>query len=201
MYNLYIFLFRKVFKVFLCAVYMPEDDFEIIDPESYAGEKETAFSHQELVMKTMRRTIDIRSHELTKGANILQQDNRGKWIMVHKEDMREAYFGSIRLLIELMKCDFDTTAKTNIEKLEGELGKVDGKKLKEQKEMWDKASELEKISLRTKYGVIDDKRYNPELPFLEESIQEKIIICDKIFGELNQLTRRINFYEEEALMV
>lgn len=177
------------------------DEVEIIDPENYMGEKETVFSHQVLVMKCLRRVIEIRGHELTKGTNILQKDTAGNWKIVWKEDQREAYFGAIRIAIETMRCDFDEKADKNIGELEEEFDNVEKKYLKEQRKLWDDASESEKVILRKKYGVISDKMFNEKLPFFEKVMKEKIRICDKMFGELNLLSERNDFYEEAELTV
>ena len=177
-----------------------EDDFELGDVESYKSEPLQKFSHQALVMSAMMKVQAIRSQELTEGRNFLHTDTKtGKKTIVFKEDLREAYFGAMSILIQLMRCDYDDEAKKEIPALITGMDEKRKSLLLEQFLVWKKASEQEKQMILQECGVITATAFNKKLPHYDEYVKEKIECYDQIYGELNCLTERLGFYTAEEV--
>ena len=151
-------------------------------------------------MKSFKRILEIRSHELTEGRDILFTDTKtGKQHIIYKEDQREAYFGAIDITLQLMRNRFDEDAKEKIGKLEKDKKEIMGRNLLAQFAYWAKFSPVLKKESLQQYGHISKYSFNDRLPYRESYFKEVISLYDQLFGELNDLIERKDLFKGEGL--
>jgi hypothetical protein len=176
-----------------------ENNLEIIDTETYQPEEQQQFSHQQLIMKAMNKVIEAGCKELRSGYWNEKQDKFGNITRTYIEDTRKVFIESVETLEMFMDCDLDEEAKEEIKTLKNNLKETFKELLVQEKKDWDKLSNLIKIN-RIKEGIIPrEKGLHPELHYAEEFIEARVKMNKEIVKSLTKLTKRLNFYKEEAL--
>lgn len=174
-----------------------EETVEFREDNDFRDDQEI-FSHQELVMKAMRRVIEIGGRELVEGHYEEIPDNAGGVKIIYKEDTRLSFIEAIKTCERVMICDFDDLADENIKELKTELKEKKQEYLNRQKEFWEelnydeKKQWLHKLSMPPQEDVFHSK-----LPFLNLYIDEEIEYYSEIFKELTHLSKRLDFYKAE----
>lgn len=177
----------------------PQDpeEIEIGDVENYHSDKLHQFSHQTLVMEILRKCAENGSHEFRPGWFNEKRDRSGNMVKVYIEDTQQKFSETVATAVAIMACDFDEDARKTIPKLQKELKDIKTKLLKDQWTWWLSQNKLHQSRLETNgMGVIQGS-FNFNLGWSKNYVSEKVRIFREIFQELNLLTERIHFYEEE----
>ena len=174
---------------------MSEDELEIIDGENYMGQKNITFSHQDLVMRALKRVGEISGHELTDGVSIGVAKHKDEKITI-KEDTRKAFINAVRTSKCVMNRDFDGTARDRISKCYEDMEETKKELLKLQWKWWINSSPKQ----RTDKGItLEPNFFNKSLSFYMEYLDFQIEMSWNIFEELNNLTGRLGDYQLEDL--
>jgi len=176
---------------------MDDKDIEILDVENYSSGKDQQFSHQQLVMMALRRSFDMGAREMKPGYFNDTFDNFGNTKRVYVDDTRKVFVEAVKTTLSIIQCDLDKDAKENIEKHKKTLKEKYGELLKEEKEYWDALSPREKVSNWSNGKHYVKNRLHPSLHFYQELLEEQVETYRNIFGELSELTKRLDFYEAE----
>jgi hypothetical protein len=174
-------------------------DFEIGDVENFQYNKDEVFSHQTLVMSTMKRVLEFGAHELVEGVMETNVDNKGNIKQVYREDTRKRFVESIKCCMMVMCCDFDTDAEKEIGNLIGEIGTKKKYWLEQEQGWFKKLSPIKQKEIQetevTYFGVAFAKDSPYEKLFFEEELR----IYREVFVQLTLLTKRLDFYTSEEI--
>lgn len=174
------------------------DDIEIIDPENYSSEKGKQFSHSFLVMSVMRKCIEAGSKEMRSGWFNQKIDKNGNTVLTYIDDTRKQFIESVKTAEMILICDYDKDIKEQIGKIEEYLKTKYKKLCSLEKNDWEKAHPLIKNS-RMQQGIYYKEGYlNEDLHYSQVYLEEEVDAYREIFKELTKLTKRLDFYEEEA---
>lgn len=172
----------------------PRSNFDIEDTESWSNQKNITFSHQDLVMRSMKRVIEVGGHELAKGINDVSFDKSSNvQKTIYREDTRIAFKQAIKMCKFVMNCDFDTVAEKEIKLIEDKLTELKDYFLKRQYDWWNSLNQMQKKSTGIK-SVLPNF-FNKDLPFYEEYLEQEIELYSMMFEKLNDLTKRLKFYQ------
>lgn len=176
------------------------DDVEFIDAEDQSFyQKEQLFSHQSLVMESIRRCLEVGSHEMRTGWFNKKTDNLGNTTLTYIEDTRRKFIESVKSAEMVMTCDFEETAKLKIKELKKQLEDKRRKLLEEQWEWYSNLGRKEKFLADEKYGQTQQDYLNPNIVLHEVYINFELEIYRLICTELNNLTKRLGFYEMKTI--
>lgn len=170
-------------------------DIQIADTEGFRSDKESNYSHQQLVMKAKMRVLDLGGHEFVDGTyQRIEDPVRGTVKLIYREDTKRAFVNAVQMCMAIMGCDFDEDAEKAIGDLEAEIEDKKEEYLKEQKKFWDTVSPLD----RQKSGI----NFHPEFfekkwSWYAEFVTFEIETYIRIFVELNNLAKRLEFYSAE----
>lgn len=169
-----------------------EQKFEVEDVDNYSIEEEQIFSHQALVMKAIKRCLELGSLELHEGADVREFIN-GKVVIIHKPNEREQFINSIKILKSLMTCDFDKDAKTNLISHKTNFNNKRKELLQDQFKLFQVMPVQTKMDLEIK--LIHKDFLDKRLPQFKFNKANEIEYYRNIFEELNLLTERLDFYK------
>jgi len=177
---------------------MSEDELEVLDVENYKGGKDQQFSHQFLVMKVISRCIETGTKEMRSGYWNEKVDKFGNKVATYIPDTRKEFIESVKIAEMIMLCDFDDEAIKEIAKIKSWLDEELNHIISTEKKDWDNCSATIK-RMRWEKGIFfQEGSLSIHLPYYQDYIEVEITAYRKILGELNKLTKRLGFYEEEA---
>jgi hypothetical protein len=173
---------------------------------SFVTQKPQTFSHEVLIMAAMNKVIEYGCQELVAGYYNTETDDKGKTKIVYKQDTRKAFIESIRTLRLLMLCDFDEIAKKKLmfsdeEEDKSLINKLENRKkfyLEQQTEWWESLNDGQRANAQNIGQGVIEEYFNINLPFYHQYFLEELEIYREIFGELNLLTKRLNFFKHIA---
>ena len=169
------------------------NDIEILDVEDYRGEKNMEFSHQSLVMKAMKRVLELGGHELADGINETSFDRQNNTTkVIYKEDTKKAFVNAIKMCVAVMSRDCDKEAEDNIEAI---FVDIDIKKEELKTAQWNWWLSLNPKERSNSKLTVLKKFLHKDLPFDKEFRTYEIDCYFTIFEELNKLTSRIQDYQ------
>ncbi len=192
---------------FIFSYYEQNNMDEFGKEESQVGSVENirgqdlVFSHQALVMTALRKCFEKLSQEGRTGIYEQYIDAKGNRKIVYKPDTRLEFFNSCEGAIAIMTCDFDPEVSEKISNLKAESRRCFDKWLNFQKR-W-----FESLKYEGKEDVVG-KGFNPIIPALQkvggidyedEYISDVLHLYTKIFTELNNMTKRKDFYKGEVV--
>jgi len=175
------------------------DDFEIGDVESYGTNKDSGFSHQGLVMTSMRRALENGSKEMKAGWIQNKMDRNGNMIRTYIDDTRKAFIESVESCLDIMSCDIDEEAKIEIDSLLKYLDDKN-KELNGAEDLeWERMPKNIKVRL-TEQGKGNIKGYfNKEKIYYQMYLEESVKVYRKILRALSKLTKRLDYYKAEII--
>lgn len=170
---------------------------EVIDVENYGG-KDEQFSHKQLVMTALKKTIDAGGREMRSGWFNEKMDKNGNIIRTYVDDTRKQFIESIETLKNHMACDMDETALSEIKEIKKKLSKDYLKFCAMEKVDWDTCNvQIRKERYRNgnyyRFGYL-----SRDLPYYQEYVEAEIMAYREILEELIRLTKRLDFYETGA---
>ncbi len=175
-----------------------EPEIEFGRSEDYSSEKNQQFSHQQLVMISMRKCIESRAREMREGYYNIKSDRFGNTSRIYVEDTRKVFISCVNSVLMSMSCDMDENAKTKIPILIKEIEDKYKEFCEQEKNDWSNIPiKIRKTRLTQGIYFIEGK-LNTNLLYYQDFIDAQVDIYDKIFKELTDLTSRKNFYEQEA---
>ena len=172
---------------------------EIMDVENYSSGKDEQFSHQILVMNSMKRCIEAGSREMRSGWVNKKIDTRGNIIMQYIEDTRMQFIETVETCECIIICDYDRETKNNIKSIKKGLGKKYKDLCNLEKKEW------EELSIRVKQeriasGISFMEGYLcKNLQYYQEYLAESVKAHRTILKELTRLTKRLDFYEDVGI--
>jgi|TARA_Y100000310_G_C20573232_1_gene759126 hypothetical protein len=176
-----------------------DDDFEIDDGTEGGGYgKGNEFSHQQLVMRTMTKCIEAGSKEMVEGFFNEKADKFGNIIKTYVPDTRKVFIESVKLAIEIMRCDLDNEAEKDIDGTIEELNNYyDELCSKELKDFFDANPVIKKQRMDLRIFNMEGT-LNKALPYYQEYIDFEVNSFRFILGVLTKVTDRKGFYAEES---
>ena len=171
------------------------DDFEIQDVEEYRHEKDLEFSHQSLVMQSMRKVLELASKELREGFWNRKQDRAGNTVSTYSEDTRSAFIESVKTCLMIMACDIDETAKGKIEGIQKDLEDKRKELLNQEETDWNNFSQGMKQAFFNKDLGFNKGYFNANKPYYKSYMEFMIQAHRNIFAELSRLTSRLDFFK------
>lgn len=177
-----------------------DDDFEIIDPESSYYGNDKKFSHQTLLMSSLSKCIEAGSTEMRAGFVNKKTDKHGNLVVSYVEDTRLRFIESVKTLKTLGSCYFDEEANKFINNKLRELELRKQQLLQEQSLFWNSLNGSQKLKAAQEGHQVVEGYLNKNLPFWKIFIDEEVQCYRDIFEEINKLSMRKNFFEEEMLI-
>lgn len=175
------------------------EDIDVIDVEHYHDTSDKVFSHPSLVMSSIRKCLELGSKEMREGWFNEKTDRNGFLIRTYIEDTRKAFIAAVKMTIELMQPDMDKEAKDNIDSLRKAIKTKFDELDNEEEEEFQELNPMLKMD-RIKKGIYPAKGYlNKELPYYNIFIDYETDKYREIFGELNKLTQRLDYYKGEDI--
>jgi hypothetical protein len=174
-----------------------QPDFEIGDVEGYGSQRDTAFSHQTLVMLSMRKVLENGAREMRSGWFEEKYDKNGNLSRTYIEDTRLVFISCVECCLMVMQCDLDEEAKSELKALFNKRDDIKkGLNDLEDKE-WESLNQIIKLKL-TQSGKGNIKGYfSKEKRFYQIYLEECVKIYREIFKSLTNLTKRLDFYVAE----
>lgn len=176
-----------------------DSPFEIMDIDNYTYNKDKVFSYQQIIMRAMVKAVDNGGKEMRSGYWNIKNDRQGNLSKSYIEDTRKAFVESVNTVIMMLECHFDDEA---VEKINALVNDVD-EQYKEfcEKELndWNNSSMTIKKIRWNNDIYYSDGCLNEKMPYFQHYMVEEVKIYRKIFSELNQLLKRLKFFEEEAI--
>lgn len=170
------------------------DDFEIEDVENWRGGEANKFSHQDLIMESLRSILQNGAKDLRKGFWNNKIDRHGNAIKIWEEDTRQIYINSVKNLIMISHRDWkdSPTYKDIITK---KIQSIDIRReywKNEELKWWNSMNNLQKMELTKQNKQVYPGMFNENNDFddyfmkEEENIYREIatIILDFIKDEM-----------------
>ena len=176
---------------------MDDDQIEILDVENYKGGGQLQFSHQILVMRVMNKCIEAGTKEMRSGYYNEKADRFGNKIMTYVPDTRKEFIENVKTAEMIMVCDLDDDAIKNISEIKKELKKEFEKLCGMERMEWESLGIKIKRDRWSK-GIFQQRgTLNMKLPYYQEYLEFEVDCYRRILAELTQLTKRLDFYQEE----
>lgn len=176
-----------------------EEQFIDAEDTSFFSHRDQQFSHQALVMETMRKCLEAGSHEMRSGWFNRKTDKVGNTVLTYIEDTRAKFIECVKSLEMVMYCDFDSKVREGIKKLKVYLKRKKAELLEQQWIWYSNLSPRDRHTARQQYGEISNIGFNQDLGWSDFYIQEELNVYRRMFKELTSLSRRLGFYEAKTL--
>jgi len=171
------------------------DGIEFDDVENFSSAPQQ-FSHQNLIMKCLGKCVDYGTVEMVEGKVETKCDKQGNFTTKYLPDTRRQFIEAIKTSKNFIKCDFDEEANKKINILLEKIKKNKEKWLEIEYDWWENLSyEVQQKLVLDGRGVIQGT-HNQKHYFKDSSISEELEIWREILEELNELTKRLDFYEQ-----
>jgi len=171
------------------------DGIEFDDVENFSSSPQQ-FSHQILIMKCLDKCVTYGNVEMIEGKVETHVDKSGNVTTKYLPDTRRQFIESITTAKNFIKCDFDPEAVKKIDELLKEIKDIRKKWIDKEWEWWCSLSwELQQKLTRDGQSVIEGM-HNQKHHFKDSSIAEELEIWRNVLEELNELTKRLDFYEQ-----
>lgn len=174
------------------------DEFEIGDVETYANQKDSGFSHQVLVMNSMKKVLENGSKEMRPGWWETKIDRNGNQSRIYNEDTREVFISSVECTLMVMECDLDKEAKDDLEKINNYLEDKKNYLLSQEENEWNQLFKQIQLKLSKEGKGFIKGYFNKDKRFYQEFLDEKVKAYRAIFKCLTRLTQRKDFYAAEV---
>lgn len=175
------------------------EEMEIMDVENYSSGKDEQFSHQILIMNSMKKCIEAGSREMRSGWTNQKMDTRGNVIMQYVEDTRMLFIETVETCECIIICDFDKEARKNIKEIKKRLKDMYDTLCKSEKKEWENLPMLLKQE-RIRSGIVFMEGYLcRKLSYYQEYLSESVKEHRSILKELTELTKRLDFYEDVGI--
>lgn len=168
---------------------------EILEPDKFFGEQLT-FNHQQLVMSSINKCLELGSKELREGWWEEKIDKMGNVLKSYHEDTRKAFIEAVKSLLMITTCDFDKVAELNIKSLKKEIEKSKRFWLEQEWNWWQSLSKQEQDQMTKQGKYVVKGFFNARLDFDNHFFQKEAEIYRDICTEINNLTSRLHFYEQ-----
>lgn len=175
------------------------EDFEIGDVESYGTNKDSGFSHQGLVMTSLRRALENGSKEMRAGFIQNKIDKSGNVIRSYIDDTRKAFIESVESCLDIMECDLDEDASNEINKLLNDLETIKKDLNDQEDEEWNRLPVYVKAKLSQKGQGNINGYFNKDKIYYQIYLEESVKAYRKILRSLSRLTKRLDFYKNEII--
>lgn len=169
---------------------------EIIEPTEWRNPEEQSFNHQLLIMKAMTKCLELGSKEMKEGYWNEKADKFGNIVRTYVEDTRRAFIESVKTLMMFMECDYDSDAKEIINSIKEKM--VERKKywLEQEWTWWCSLSPTQQQYLSKEGKSVVRGFFNKKHDFDNYYFEEELDFYRKICSELNQLSKRLDFYTQ-----
>jgi len=174
-----------------------DQDIEIGDVETYQPSKDNVFSHQSLVMSSMKKALDNGSREMRPGYFQFKQDKSGNLIRTWVEDTRKSFVESVETILMVMACDIDEEAEKELNELYKEMKERKTYYLDLEESEWNQLHIVIKTNLTSAGKGTIKGSFNIEKRFYQMYLEEQVEIYRQIFMCLTKLTKRLDFYVSE----
>ena len=174
------------------------EEIEIGDVENYMPQKDSAFSHQVLVMSSMKRALETGSKEMRPGYYQVKQDMSGGMTKTWIEDTRKSFVESVETILMTMACDIDETAEKELNELYDELKTKKEHYINLEQTEWEQLNQVIKGNLQSAGKGTIKGSFNIEKRFYQMYLDEQVEIYRQIFMCLTKLTSRLDFYISET---
>lgn len=175
-----------------------EEDVEIGDVENYQPSKDNIFSHQSLVMSSMKKALDNGSKEMRPGYYQFKSDKSGNLTRIWIEDTRKSFIESVETILMVMACDIDETAEKELNELYTELKDRKEYYINLEYNEWNQLNQMIKGNLTSAGKGTIKGSFNIEKRFYQMYLDEQVEIYRQIFMCLTRLTKRLDFYVAEV---
>lgn len=174
-----------------------EEEMEFGDVESFQN-KEQQFSHQNLIMKCLNKCADNGAVEMVEGRIETKMDKNGNIMTKYITDTRRQFIESITTAKNFIKCDFDAEASKKVNDLILKVKENKKHWLDIEFNWWEELDYNLKQRLTIEGKNVIQGMHNQKLYFKDNAITEELEIWREILEELNELTKRLNFYEQDT---
>lgn len=169
---------------------------DVIEPEEWRNPEAQSFNHQVLVMTAVKNIIEAGKKELIEGWWEEKADRMGNIHKTYHPDTRKEFIGSVKGAMMVMRCDFDDEAKDNVKQL---IEKIEARKeywLEQEWLWWNSLNPMQRKALTDKGQNVSKGFFNRKLNFDNYFFEEEADLYWEIATELNELTKRLDFYGE-----
>lgn len=174
------------------------NDIEILDIDSYPSGKQDVFSHKQLVMGAIRKCLEIGAREMREGYWNVKTDKNGNPIKVYIPDARKEFIESVKTLSNIMSCDVDEKLLSQIKLIKEELKKSFEEFVKLEEQYHNSLHPLQ-YRKNLQSGIYYRKgSLNVNLPYYNDYLNVEAEVYRSILEELNNMTKRLDFYAEEV---
>lgn len=180
---------------------MGDNDLEILEAEGYYGKAGENFSHGQLIMISMKKSIDAGCKEMKEGYYNTKSDKFGNVNYIYVPDTRKEFIETIETLQMIMADDLDDdkgkSAKKEIKDINKNLGDSYKDFCDAEKKDWENIHSLIKQKLLSEGIYFREGMLNSEFPYAVEYLMERVKASRKIFAALKKLTKAFDYYREE----
>jgi hypothetical protein len=167
---------------------------DVIEPDGWRSPEEQAFSHQALVMTSIKRCLELGSKEMREGWWDEKVDRMGNVRRIYNEDTRKAFIESVKSLLMVVECDFDEEAKTKIEEQKRLLKIKKEYWLNQEWIWWCSLNPLQKQQCLKEGKNVSKGFFNKKLDFDNYFFEDELMCYRTICTEVNNLSMRLDFY-------
>ena len=171
------------------------DGIEFDDVENFSSSPQQ-FSHQILIMKCFNKCVDYGTIEMVEGKIENRVDKNGNVTTKYLPDTRRQFIQAVLTTKNFMKCDFDDEAMEKIDELIRKINETRIKWLDSEFGWWEELDWNLKQKLISEGKGVVKGMHNQKHYFKDSSIAEELEIWREVLEELNELTKRLDFYEQ-----
>jgi len=170
---------------------------EFDDVENFSSMPQQ-FSHQILIMRCLNKCVDYGTVEMVEGKIETRVDKQGNLTTKYLPDTRRQFIEAITTAKNFMKCDFDDDANEKISNLLKNVKENREKWFQREWNWWENLDYEIKQRLTLEGKQVIQGMHNQKIFFKDSSISEELEIWRSVLEELNELTKRLKYYEQDT---
>ena len=175
------------------------DNVVVDDNENWQPSEDNKFNHQTLVMNAIKRCMELGSVELTEGYWEYKVDKNGNQMKTYHIDARKSFINSVKTLMAITNCDYDTEATNNINAI---LNKMKARRqhwLDSEWRWWTGLNNLQRQQATREGKASQQGFFNKNNDFDNYYFEEEADLYREIMMYINDLTKRLGYYKSERL--
>ena len=177
---------------------MVDGDLEIGDVESFRSSKDSSFSFSTLIMMAYQKCLNAGCNEMVAGFYAMQENRKnGTITRTYQPDTRKVFIESVTTLKMLLVCQFYYDAEKNIKKLLEDFEMEKNKLIEQRQKEWDSLTKPEKemyVRKNNYQHIVGRLNIETDRAYI---IEKEVIVYRLVFEELNQLVKRLDFFESD----
>lgn len=173
-------------------------DFEVEDSENFNYSEDNKFSHEALIMLSIKKCMDAGSVELTEGWWENKIDKNGNVLKTYHPDTRKTYINSVKTLMGLAARDYKPETIKIIKTI---MTKLEEKKkfwLAQEVRWWKSLNPMQQRQMAQEGKQVVDGYFNKNLDFDNHYFEDETETYREIFTQINILTGELRDFRAKV---